>query len=188
MRIIGGKYRGKRLAMPDPAITRPMTDRIKETIFNRLEHAFLKEGISRLRGGKVLDAFGGTGALGLEALSRGAGDVTILELSRQAYKIIQENAAFIQEQNTLHIRLGDATQPPQTTQAADLIFVAPPYEKGLVAPTLTALVAQGWVDADTLLVIEIAAREILELPPEFSVMDSKSYATARILYAHHTQS
>lgn len=183
MRIIGGTYKGKKLFSPEGDQTRPMAVRIKETIFNKLAHAFTKQdGTPNIRNATLIDAFGGTGALALEALSRGARHATLIELSKESHQIIRQNIQAMGLQSQTTLVKGDATQPPKALTSVDLAFVAPPYRKNLVKPTLIALDNQGWLNHDTLIVIEIATSEQLDIPTGYDILFEKAYRTAHIFY------
>lgn len=183
MRIIGGKHKGKKLFTPEGDQTRPMAVRIKEAIFNKLEHAFTKQdGTSFIRNATLIDAFGGTGALALEAISRGAKHATIIELSNESYNVIQRNISAISASSHVTLVKGDATQPPIAPTPVDLAFVAPPYKKGLVKPTIEALDQKGWIGCHTLVVVEIATAEPLDIPPGYDILFDKKYRTAHIFY------
>ena len=182
MRIIAGKYRSKKLAAPDGKTTRPTSDRAREAVFNVLESHLRKKDLSWSEM-TVLDAFAGTGALGLEALSRGAVSLTAAERNPAAAACFWKNAeTFIKD--GLSVRLfPDALTPPQTEKAVALLFMDPPYAKGLVAPTLEALRRQGWIDEQTVCVIETERGEKNVLPSGFEVSDTRFYGKAAVLFA-----
>ena len=168
MRIIGGAWRGRVLQAPSGLATRPTAERVRQAMFDRLLHAPWA-GRSWLTDAAVLDAFAGTGALGLEALSRGAGHATFLDNDRAALASLRANIAACGAQARCTVRAGDALTPPRGAPVA-VAFLDPPYGAGLPVRTAAALVRQGWVGPDTLLVIETAADEALPGEPvaEFS--------------------
>ncbi len=181
MRVIGGKYRGKKIVTPSHQGTRPTSDRARETIFNILLHnpAF---GSKVLIDKGVLDVFAGTGALGLESLSRGAKSVTFIENDKAALSILYENVEdfglsriCVLEQDAAHLPMAPVTP-------FDLIFLDPPYHQNLVLPALTQLVAQGWLSADAVIVIEIAKNESLHLPSFLECVVERTSGAAKILF------
>ncbi|HEX4614961.1 MAG TPA: 16S rRNA (guanine(966)-N(2))-methyltransferase RsmD [Stellaceae bacterium] len=182
MRIVAGRHRGRRLLAPPGETVRPTSDRAREALFNILSHGQLAaEGIP-FAGTAVLDAFAGTGALGLEALSRGAAGVAFIEQDREALATLRRNIAALGEGAHARIFPGDATRPPRAPSAYALVFLDPPYRSGHAAAALTALDAAGWLAPDALAVVELAAREDLALPAGFSLVDERVYGAARLLF------
>ncbi|OUJ02078.1 16S rRNA (guanine(966)-N(2))-methyltransferase RsmD [Acetobacter cibinongensis] len=162
MRIIAGARKGRILVAPAGATTRPTADRVRQALFDMLLHAPWG-GASVLTGAHVLDAFAGTGALGLEALSRGAASASFFETDRAALSALRSNIAGCGWKETCTVLPRDVTKPPRARTACSLIFIDPPYRQGLPARTLAALAAQGWVADGALAVIETAADEALPL-------------------------
>ena len=182
MRIVGGSHRGSRLVVPQGETVRPTSDRAREALFNILSHGrFAASGLP-FAGRPVLDAFAGTGAFGLEALSRGASAAAFIENERAALAALRRNIAALGEDERAHIITGDATRPPRAVFACALAFLDPPYGSGLAAPALSALAAAGWLAPDALVVIEVAAREELPLPPGFTRIDERAYGAARLVF------
>lgn len=168
MRIIAGKFRGLRLSAVgkgDPgAQLRPTTDRVRESLFNILANRIDFEGLY------VLDLFAGTGALGLEALSRGAAKATFVENGRVGQKLLAENIRLTKAADTTLLRC-DATRLPDGSPH-DLIFLDPPYGKGLGEKALNAALSKGWIAPDALIVWEeITAQS----HPEFQTIDTRSF-------------
>ena len=185
MRIVAGKHRGRRLLAPPGEMVRPTSDRAREALFNILSHGRLAaEGIP-FADAAVLDAFAGTGALGLEALSRGAAEAVFIEQDREAVGILRRNIAFLGEGARARIVPGDATRPPRAPSACELVFLDPPYRSGVAAGALRALDAAGWLTPGALAVVELAAREPLIPPPGFSLLDERVYGAARLLFLRH---
>jgi 16S rRNA (guanine966-N2)-methyltransferase len=186
MRIVGGALRGRRLEAPPGGATRPTADRVREALFNILEHAGWRAGgLSILRGAEVLDAFCGTGALGLEALSRGAAHATFVEHDRAVLPVLRRNIAAFGVAERSSIFAFDATQPPQRPAerpAAALVFLDPPYREDLAAAALAALAKRGWIAEGAVISIEHAASAA---PPatgaEFVTLDHRRYGRAAIL-------
>ncbi|MEL6168384.1 MAG: 16S rRNA (guanine(966)-N(2))-methyltransferase RsmD [Pseudomonadota bacterium] len=152
MRIIGGRWKGRRLDGPGEG-TRPTSDRVRENLFNILANGPFRDVLTNAR---VLDLFSGTGALGLEALSRGAMHATFVEKSRSAAKIVERNMALVDTGDTSTLLVADATRLPRTKEAATLIFADPPYRSGLGPRALTSALSSGWAIRGTLAVVEEA--------------------------------
>ena len=180
MRIDAGNHKGVKLAAPEGRDTRPTSDRARQALFNILVHAH-----DAIRDAKVLDAFAGAGALGLEALSRGAGRLTLIENDRAAGEAIKRNIAACREQSNARLFAADVLRPPQASVDAwapcSLIFLDPPYGKNLVPPALIALRDAGWIAPDALIVAETDRRDTLEPPPGFETIDDRHYGKARII-------
>src|SRR5499433_3621347 len=143
MRIVGGKHRGRRLLAPPGETVRPTSDRAREALFNILSHGNLAADGIPFAQKAVLDAFAGTGALGLEALSRGAAEAVFIEQDREALAVLRRNVASLGESAHAEIVPGDATRPPRARVACAVVFIDPPYRSGLSAPALEALVRAG---------------------------------------------
>lgn len=182
MRIVAGRHRGRRLLAPPGETVRPTSDRAREALFNILSHGQLAaEGIP-FAGAAVLDVFAGTGALGLEALSRGAAEAAFVEQDREALATLRQNIAALGEAPRSRIVPGDATRPPSAPLAYALAFLDPPYRSGLAAAALTALDAAGWLTPDALAIVELAAREHLAPPAGFNLVDERMYGATRLLF------
>ena len=162
MRIVAGRHRGRRLQAPAGRNIRPTADRLRETIFNILMHSgWGPDGGDPVTDAVVLDAFCGTGALGLEALSRGAATAWFLDLNAAALATARRNAALLGERDRTRFLRGDAMRPPEAKARATLAFLDPPYGGGLGPPAIAALAAAGWLAEDAVLVLETAAHEPL---------------------------
>jgi 16S rRNA (guanine966-N2)-methyltransferase len=182
MRIVGGRHRGRRLAAPPGDSVRPTSDRAREALFNILSHGrFAASGLP-FAGKPVLDGFAGTGALGLEALSRGASAAVFIETEREALAALRRNIAALGEEDSAHLIVGDATRPPRAVMRCAVAFLDPPYGSGLAAPAVAALASAGWLTEDALAVVEVAAREPLPIPDGFSVVDERVYGAARLVF------
>ena len=182
MRIVGGSHRGRRLAAPPGDAVRPTSDRAREALFDILSHGdFAAAGIP-FADRAVLDAFAGTGAFGLEALSRGAAEAVFVENDRDALVALRRNIAMLGETERARVVAGDATRPPRATVAAAVAFLDPPYQSGLAAAALAAFAAAGWLASDALAVIEIGAREASAPPAGFAVLDERVYGAARLVF------
>lgn len=187
MRIIAGRHRGTQLVDVGKGDTaahlRPTTDRVRESLFNVLQGGRFGD---VLRDKTVLDLFAGTGALGLEALSRGARHVTFVENGAVGAKLIHDNIAKLKRRADANTIKGDATQIGFANKAdrADLVFLDPPYGKGLGALALLSCVEMGWIAKDALIVWEENA--IQPAPPGFAMLDSRKYGDTWITFLRAT--
>ena len=182
MRIVGGRHRGRKLAAPPGSDTRPTADRVRESLFNILVHGGAGlGGEDVVRDARVLNAFAGTGALGLEALSRGARHVTLIDNDGAALGACRANVAALGEQARASVLAGDVLVPVRAAEPCTLVLMDPPYRSGAAAPALVALEAAGWIAAGAVCVVEIAANEIFAAPPGFDLADERRYGAARIV-------
>lgn len=182
LRIVGGAHRGRRLIAPPGELVRPTSDRAREALFNILSHGnFAATGLL-FAGRPVLDAFAGTGVLGLEALSRGADEAAFIENGPEALTALRRNIAALGEEDRARIITGDATRPPRALFACAMALLDPPYHSGSASPALVALAAAGWLAADALAVVEVAASEPLPPPPGFIMLDERVYGAARLVF------
>jgi 16S rRNA (guanine966-N2)-methyltransferase len=184
MRIIAGKHRHRPLIAPEGRAVRPTSDRAREAVFDILAHGRFAEQDVCLDA-MVLDAFAGTGAFGLEALSRGARHAAFIEKDRAARASLQKNIAALGETAHAAILNGDATQPPRATGACSLVFLDPPYGEDLAAPALAALAQAGWIADDALIVVELAAKEDLAGPEGFTPLDERRYGAAKFVFLRY---
>lgn len=174
MRIVGGEFRGRRLAALGKgdagAHLRPTADRVRESLFSMLGGGRFGDPV---KGARVLDLFAGTGALGLEALSRGAAHVTFVDDGRVAQKLLADNIATLGVAERTCLLRTSATRLPPAETPAGLIFLDPPYGKGLGDKALTAARAQGWITPGALVVWEERGPQP---PPEgFGLLEHKTY-------------
>jgi 16S rRNA (guanine966-N2)-methyltransferase len=182
MRIVAGKHRGRKLDAPRGRNVRPTADRTRQALFNILEHGHFGEGGgSPVRDAHVLDAFAGTGALGLEALSRGAVAAVFLETSAQALASLKRNIEACRETERTEILRVDATRPPRARMPCTLAFLDPPYDSRLAGPALRALAAAGWLMEGAICSVELAAGEAFAPPDGFEALDERRYGAARIV-------
>jgi 16S rRNA (guanine966-N2)-methyltransferase len=184
MRIISGKYKGKIINSPQDYDIRPTSDRTRSALFNILCHGKLKSaGISdkpNFSELTVIDVFAGTGALGLEALSRGAKKVVFIEKSRKSINLLRKNINSLKAKNDCSIINKDATNLDKSNIKANVIFADPPYQKELVEPTIKSLIKNNWIADNAIVIIETEANEIFSLPEEFELLDSRKYGKAKI--------
>jgi 16S rRNA (guanine966-N2)-methyltransferase len=188
MRIVGGKHRGRRIEAPPGQDVRPTSDRAREALFNILIHGHLSaDGTSPLPGARVLDAFAGSGALGLEALSRGASHALFIESDAKACAAIRANAKALGETENATVMPGDATKPPPCPSApCAIVFLDPPYGRDLTGLALAALAARGWIAAGAICIVELAIDDGITLPPSFTLLDDRNYGKARFLILKHS--
>lgn len=177
MRIVGGVLRGRRLTAPDGRTVRPTADRAREGLFNILDHGAAFADF-QLAGASVVDAFAGTGALGLEALSRGAGHAYFLETDTDALRALRRNVETLDQGDRAEILVRDATRPGRARAPSSLALLDPPYGTDLGASALTALAENGWLAPGAIAVVEQAAKEILSPPAGFETLDERRYGAA----------
>lgn len=173
MRIVGGRHRGRRLAAPGGTAIRPSGDRLREALFNILLHG----DFPGIEGAQVLDAFAGTGAFGLEALSRGAAHAIFIDRDTTW---VRRNADALDESGAVLIA-ADALDPPPAPFPVDIAFLDPPYGQGLAGPALDALTRAGWIGPATCAIVETGRGEALD-PAGFSTVRQRTYGAARLLF------
>jgi 16S rRNA (guanine966-N2)-methyltransferase len=179
-RIIAGRHRGKRLETKGLAL-RPTSERGREAVFDILAHGrFGPRPI--FEDAQVLDAFAGTGAMGLEALSRGARFVTFMETDRAARRQLERTLAEFGETAHATVLAADALNPPRAAGAATLAFLDPPYDRPVAAEALAALGATGWIAPGALIVVELPARGSFAAPAGMTLIDERRYGAARFLF------
>lgn len=173
LRIVGGRFRGRRLPFPDQPGLRPTADRVRETLFNWLTPL--------IAGARCLDAFAGSGALGFEAASRGAAEVVMLERAAPVSRQLVANARTLGA-SEIQIHPVDAlawlTRPAPAP--FDIVFLDPPFAEGLLGPAIDQLVTHGWVGPGTSIYLESAARDGLPaLPPDWELFRDKTAGQVR---------
>jgi 16S rRNA (guanine966-N2)-methyltransferase len=182
MRIVSGRWKGKALVAPKGDATRPTSDRARQAVFNILEHAPWSQG---LRDARVLDLFAGTGALGLEALSRGAASCLFLDTDPAARAALMTNIEACSAQGITRVWKRDAAcldpMPPTAKGPFDLVFVDPPYAKSLDVAALSGL-AKGWLAPDGIIMLERGAGEGPLLAPDFETVDARDYGAAQVVF------
>ena len=146
IRIIGGQWRGRKLPVPESPGLRPTTDRVRETLFNWLAPSIVDA--------SCLDCFAGSGALGLEALSRYAASATLLEMERGVAQQLQKNLATLKASNAKVVNTNTLAFLAQAGAPHDIVFVDPPFRKGLLEETLKLLENNGWLSDEALIYIE----------------------------------
>ncbi|MFD7157427.1 16S rRNA (guanine(966)-N(2))-methyltransferase RsmD [Kribbella sp. NPDC059898] len=181
-RIVGGAAGGRRIGVPPGSGTRPTADRVREALFSSLESEF-----GSFDGLAVLDLYAGSGAIGLEALSRGAARVLLVESDRRAAEVIAANLKVVGLPGaTLLTRPVEKITASDAPDVFDLVFADPPYklETSELQDVLTGLAAHGWLADDAVLVVERGKREPWEWPEGFAALRDRKYGEARLWYGH----
>ena len=181
MRIVGGKFKNHSLAAPDSQATRPTSDRVRESLFNILAHGIAD---FSLEGARALDLFAGTGALGLEAISRGARFCQFVDENAEARGLIRRNADGLGVIGQCKIWRRDATGlgPCAPQSPFDLVFADPPYGKGLGEKCLAALVEGGWLNSDAVVVLEEAEKAAVADAPGLKLLDRRNYGDTQVRF------
>jgi 16S rRNA (guanine966-N2)-methyltransferase len=186
MRVTGGKLGGRRLVAPENQLVRPTSDRTRQAIFNILEHRDFSIGFT-VENGAVADLFAGTGALGIEALSRGARFCLLVDNDAESRALQRENVEALGLTGVTKIWRRDATDLGPLGAGAgaggpfDLVFLDPPYRKDLAAPALKSLREGGWLSANALLVIETAKSETFT-HDGFTRLDTRNYGDTDVAF------
>jgi 16S rRNA (guanine966-N2)-methyltransferase len=180
MRIVGGQHRGRTLATPRGDHIRPTSDRLRESLFNILAHGHGDP----VTGARALDLFAGTGALGLEAMSRGAAFAVFVDEGAEARALIRENVATLGLGGTTKIFRRDATKlgPAHPIEPFSLVFLDPPYGRGLAGPALHAARSGGWLARDALIVVEEAADPAFAAPEGFTEIERRRYDDTELIF------
>ncbi len=181
MRVVGGNLRGRLLQAPTGEAVRPTSDRVREALFNILTYAAFGPGWPGLPGTRVLDVFAGTGALGIEALSRGAANVDFIEKSSQARQYLNRNLAGLGLTDRANVHAFDATQPPPGSEPASLALLDPPYRSGLGFRALPALAEKGWLADGAIAVLEEAEPSAPDIPG-FTLLQTRTYGKTALLF------
>ena len=179
MRIVGGSLRGRRLRAPAGMRVRPTAERVREALFDVLLHGGMPR---RLEGARVVDLFAGTGALGLEALSRGAAHLTAVESEADVRGVLRANIEALGCADRATVIAGDATRLSQALSACDLALLDPPWRAGLAVPALGALAAGDWLAEDATVVVEHGADDPFEPPPRLTLRDSRRYGRTALTF------
>jgi 16S rRNA (guanine966-N2)-methyltransferase len=180
MRIVGGKLRGRNLATPGDDAIRPTSDRVRESVFNWLLHG---DPVARIDGGRVIDLFAGTGAMGIEALSRGAVFCLFVEEAAEARGLIRRNIEAFALTGVTKLWRRDATDlgPAGNMQPYDVAFLDPPYGKGLGEKALVALADGNWLAPDALCVLEERKGVSVAVPTAFYVIDQREWGDTQAM-------
>jgi 16S rRNA (guanine966-N2)-methyltransferase len=180
MRVVGGTLRGRVVAAPASAAIRPTADRLRESLFNILVHAYGDP----VSGARVLDLFAGTGALGIEALSRGAAFALFVDESAEARALLRENVATLGLGGTSRIFRRDATElgPAHPLAPFSLGFLDPPYGQGIAVKALASARAGGWFTPGALIVVEEAAKAQFAAPEGFTELERRRYDDSELVF------
>lgn len=178
MRIVGGKFRGRPLATPQTNAIRPTTDRTRESLFNILMHKYS----DKIEDGRILDLFAGTGALGIEALSRGGRYGVFIEESAEGRGLLRQNIENFGLQGQTKVFRRNACQlgPAGTLEAFDVIFADPPYGQGLGEKALLSALEGNWLNSDAIIILEEEADALLDLDERFVIEDERDYGLTTI--------
>ncbi len=181
MRIVGGEFKGTRIEAPKGQGTRPTSDRVRESLFNILAHSF--DGFS-IEGARVLDLFAGTGALGLEAISRGAAFALFVDHDPDARGAQRDNVEALGLTGRTRLFRRDASKLGMAGNMGqfDLVFLDPPYGKGLAEKALIGAKDGGWLQERALIVIEEQTDAELVLPAGFEKLDERIYGSTKLVF------
>ncbi len=181
MRVDAGRFRGRALQAPDDMRIRPTSDRVRESVFNILAHGIAD---FSLQDARVIDLFAGTGALGIEAVSRGAGYCLFVEDAPEARALIRKNVEAFGLMGETRIFRRDATDlgPAGNMEPYALAFLDPPYGKGLGEKALAGLADGKWLTPDAVCVLEERAQTAIEIPPAFEVLDTRTYGDTDVRF------
>jgi len=180
MRVVGGRLRGRALAGPQSKSIRPTADRLRESLFNILAHAY----DDPISGARALDLFAGTGALGIEAASRGAAFVLFIDDGAEARALIRENVAALGLGGISKIFRRDATKlgPAHPIEPFALIFLDPPYGQKLAEQALASARAGGWLSPQALIVVEEAIKARFTAPEGFTELERRAYDDTELIF------
>ena len=181
MRIVGGAWRGRKLATPRTDAIRPTSDRLRESLFNVLTHAY----DDAVVGARVLDLFAGTGALGFEALSRGAAYALLVDEGAEARAVIRSNIEALGAEGVTRLFRRDATRlgPAGTAGQYGLVFCDPPYHRALAPLALASAAEGGWLTPGALVIVEEAESVRIPWPPGFAELERRLYGETAVALA-----
>jgi len=194
MKVTGGKYRGKNIESRTEKTLRPTTARVRETMFNILAHGkFIYEddfisddNPSLIEDRKVIDIFCGTGALAIEAISRGASFVYLVDQNPQTLSLAKENIDSLGDgENASYIR-SDSTLLPSAFEKCDLAFIDPPYNKNLGVPAIKSLAKNGWLKIGAIIVLEHGKQDDVQDIAGFRMLDNRTSDKTRITFYQYT--
>jgi 16S rRNA (guanine966-N2)-methyltransferase len=186
VRITGGRFRGRALRGPATDQIRPTSDRLRETIFNILAHGLAKHDLADpLTGGRVLDLFAGSGAVGLDAMSRGAVYAVFVDIGAEARGLQRENIEALGLGGMTRILRRDATKlgAAEAFDPFTLVFADPPYGKGLGEAALASALSGGWIAEGAVVMLEERAGQEVTLPEGLRLLDRREAGEAQLLIA-----
>ena len=180
MRVVGGRLRGRNIAAPASNAIRPTQDRLRESVFNILMHAYGNP----IDGARVLDLFAGTGALGIEAVSRGAAFALFIDNGAEARALLRNNVESLGLGGTTKVYRRDATNlgPAHPMEPFSLVFLDPPYGKGLADKALASLREGGWLAPDALVVVEEATVAAFAAPDGYEELERRAYDDTEFVF------
>jgi 16S rRNA (guanine966-N2)-methyltransferase len=180
MRVVGGRLKGRNIASPTSREIRPTADRLREAVFNILVHAY----DNPIDGARVLDLFAGTGALGIEAVSRGAAFALFVDNGAEARALLRNNVETLALGGVTKVYRRDATNlgPAHPIEPFSLVFADPPYGKGLAEPALASLRDGGWLTEGALLVVEDAKAAAFKAPDGFGELERRAYDDTEFVF------
>jgi len=180
MRVVGGKLRSRALVGPKTAAVRPTSDRLREALFNILTHSYGEP----VNGARVLDLFAGTGALGIEAISRGAAYALFVDEGVEARALLRDNVESLGLGGVTRIFRRDAAKlgPAHPVEAFSLVFIDPPYGKGLAEKALESARHGGWLKPEALLVVEEAVDAKFKAPEGFQELERRTYGDTEFVF------
>jgi 16S rRNA (guanine966-N2)-methyltransferase len=176
MRVIAGKHKGRRLSCPKGNVVRPTTDKVKEAMFGSIQF--------KIAGAKVLDAFAGSGSLGIEALSRGAAHVDFVENNRDCLRALTSNLDMLDDGNYTIIK-GDLRKSASRLQTYDIVFLDPPYDAKLYLPTLNMAHERGLLEQGCTIVMESRRKFDFILPKEYNFIKRKDYGDISLWFLEY---
>ena len=186
MKIIAGKFKNRVIPTLKNSDYRPSTTKFREALFSILTSGqFMDSGI--IEDAKVLDLFAGSGSLSLEALSRGASHITLIDNNKDSLELINQFAKKIDCVDSIKTVNADAKNLPRSTQKFSLIFMDPPYHKNYVGKALHSLVSNEWLEVGAIIAIEISKFDKLKLRNEFEILKEKVYGNNRLLVLRYGQ-
>jgi 16S rRNA (guanine966-N2)-methyltransferase len=180
MRVVGGRLRSRPIAGPTAEGLRPTADRLREALFNILQHAYGDP----VTGARVLDLFAGTGALGIEAISRGAAYVLFVDDGIEARALLRNNTEALGLGGTTRIFRRDATKlgPAHPMEPFSVVFLDPPYRKGLAEQALAAARDGRWLKPEALIVVEEAKDAVFKAPDAFEELERREYDDTKLVF------
>jgi 16S rRNA (guanine966-N2)-methyltransferase len=181
MRVVGGRLKGRTLKGPASDAIRPTSDRLRESLFNILAHAYG----APTEGARVIDLFAGTGALAIEALSRGASFAVLVDQGAEAAALIRANVEALGLADATRCLRRDVRKlgPAPEGERYGLVFLDPPYGKGLAPPALKALRDGGWLKKDALIIIEESLHFDVALPEGFKLRETRQFGDTRLVFS-----
>ena len=180
MRVVGGRLKGRALKTPASREIRPTSDRLRETIFDILAHRYA----GRLEGARVVDLFAGTGALAIEALSRGASFALLIDSGTEARALLRANVEALGLGGVTRIWRADATSLGRAPSGPpfEIAFLDPPYDRGMAGPALDCLVLGGWLAPHALVVVEEGAKTAIAAPEGLELADERTYGDTKLVF------